>query len=76
MQRLANNIFQYKTEIMGLAILGLMLFHSSGISSLFGLKNMLECGVDIFCSYPVLLVHTPIFVHIKNLKVSGVIGFL
>ena len=47
MQRLVNNIFLYKREMMGLAILGLMLFHSSGFS-LFGVKNMLECGVDIF----------------------------
>lgn len=46
--RIAENIFKYKVELMGFSILILMIFHSSGITSLFGLKDMLDIGVDIF----------------------------
>lgn len=47
MQRIINNIYSFKTEMMGVAILILMVFHSS-IPSFYGLKNLLEIGVDVF----------------------------
>lgn len=47
MKRIINNIYLFKTEMMGFAILILMIFHSS-IPSFYGLKNILEIGVDIF----------------------------
>ena len=48
MQRLVRNIFDFKTELMGFAILILMVFHSPGIPSFIGLKYLLDLGVDIF----------------------------
>lgn len=47
MQRIVNNIYDYKVELMGFAILILMIFHSS-IPTFYGLKNVLDFGVDIF----------------------------
>ena len=43
-----HNIFDFKTELMGVAILMLMVFHSPGIPSLIGLTYLLDLGVDIF----------------------------
>lgn len=47
MQRIINNIYSFKTEMMGVVILILLVFHSS-IPNFYGLKNLLEIGVDIF----------------------------
>ena len=47
MKRIIDNIYLYKTEMMGVAILILMIFHTS-IPNFGGLKNLLEIGVDIF----------------------------
>lgn len=48
MQRLVNNIFNYKVEMMGFAILLIMLFHLALPTTLWGLKNTFEIGVDLF----------------------------
>lgn len=47
MQRIVNNIFRYKTEIMGFAILLIMFFHLN-LPTFYGIKNLFEIGVDIF----------------------------
>lgn len=47
MKKIIDNIYSSKIELMGFAILILMIFHSS-IPSFYGFKNVLEIGVDIF----------------------------
>lgn len=47
MEKIANNIFCYKKEMMGLAIILIMLFHLA-IPTLGGLKKLCEIGVDVF----------------------------
>lgn len=47
MNQLINNIFDYKVEMMGLAIILIMFFHSA-VPSIWGIKNLCEIGVDLF----------------------------
>lgn len=54
MHKIAENICKYKVEVMGLAMLLIMFFHSRiglksmGLSYLMPVKNLGEIGVDLF----------------------------
>ena len=47
MKWLTDNIYNCKIEIMGLAIILIMVFHSA-VPSFYGIKNLCEIGVDLF----------------------------
>lgn len=54
MHKIAENICKYKVEVMGLAMLLIVFFHSRielksmGLSYLMPVKNLEEIGVDLF----------------------------
>lgn len=47
MEKIANNICMYKVELMGLAIICIMMFHMA-VPVVLGIKPLLQIGVDLF----------------------------
>lgn len=48
-RRISNNIFDFKSEMMGFAIFILMIFHSRRFEYIGFLQDIGDVGVDIFC---------------------------